>query len=152
MGRAFLVFLILSGFLVYATWAALQNEHYEFGPIPLAVLLSSAVRRLTARMDPGWRPGWVPDFLPFSPALLILPFPAGFVSPAITTAARTTGVLGRSARCTVGEPRNSYRGERFLPLTIQNNPSYFLYAALAFLVILSIDAYKAMWFTDPQPE
>ena len=27
-----LVFLILSGFIVYATWAALQNAHYEFGP------------------------------------------------------------------------------------------------------------------------
>ncbi|MBA3580180.1 MAG: succinate dehydrogenase, partial [Gemmatimonadaceae bacterium] len=27
-----LVFLILSGFVVYATWAAFQNAHYEFGP------------------------------------------------------------------------------------------------------------------------
>ena len=26
------VFLVLTGFVVYATWAALQNAHYEFGP------------------------------------------------------------------------------------------------------------------------
>ena len=27
-----IVFVILSAFLVYATWAAFQNAHYEFGP------------------------------------------------------------------------------------------------------------------------
>ena len=26
------VFLVLSAFLVYATWAAFQNAHYEYGP------------------------------------------------------------------------------------------------------------------------
>jgi len=46
----------------------------------------------------------------------------------------------------VGEPRKGYRGERSFPLVIQNVHRYFLYAALVFLVILSSDAYKAMWF------
>src|SRR3989337_570360 len=72
------VFLVLSGFLVYATWAALQNAHYEFGPY-----LSPFYSPLLFADSPhawihGGRPGWVPEFLPFSPALLILPFPAGF--------------------------------------------------------------------------
>ena len=26
------VFLVLSVFIVYATWAAFQGQHYEFGP------------------------------------------------------------------------------------------------------------------------
>src|SRR5688572_31460555 len=143
------VFLVLSGFLVYATWAALQNEHYEFGPY-----LSPFYSPLLFADSPhawiqGGRPGWLPSFIPFSPALLILPFPAFF---------RFTCYYYRGAyykafwadppSCTVGEPRKSYRGERFLPLTLQNIHRYLLYAALVFLVILSIDAYKAMWFTD----
>jgi hypothetical protein len=48
----------------------------------------------------------------------------------------------------VGEPRKGYRGEKTLPLVIQNIHRYFLYAALVFLVILARDAYKAMWFFD----
>ena len=27
-----IVLIILSSFLIYATWAAFQNAHYEFGP------------------------------------------------------------------------------------------------------------------------
>src|SRR6185436_905890 len=42
-----------------------------------------------------------------------------------------------------------YRGERFYPLIIQNIHRYFLYLALIFVVILSIDAVKAFWFHDP---
>ena len=50
--------------------------------------------------------------------------------------------------CAVGEPRKSYLGERWFPLVIQNIHRYFLYVALIFIVILAIDAWKAMWFTD----
>ena len=32
VGAARVVFLILSAFIVYATWAAFQGEHYTFGP------------------------------------------------------------------------------------------------------------------------
>ncbi len=51
--------------------------------------------------------------------------------------------------CPVGEPRKGYRGERSFPLILQNVHRYFLYLALVFLVILSYDVWKAMWFTDP---
>src|SRR5689334_1425251 len=61
------VFVILSAFIVYATWAAFQNAHYTFGNY-LSPLYSPEFSR------PGWWPAW----LPFSPALLILPFPGGF--------------------------------------------------------------------------
>jgi hypothetical protein len=144
------VFIILTSFLVYATWAALQNEYFAYGnylsPFYSPLLFSDHPHAWVH----GARPSWLPAFIPFSPALLILPFPAGF---------RFTCYYYRGAYyksfwadppgCAVGEPRKSYRGERFFPLIIQNIHRYFLYAALVFLVILSIDAYKAMWFLDP---
>ncbi|HKY04404.1 MAG TPA: succinate dehydrogenase, partial [Blastocatellia bacterium] len=50
--------------------------------------------------------------------------------------------------CAVGEPRKNYIGERSFPLIMQNIHRYFLYLALAFLVILSYDVYKATWFRN----
>ncbi len=142
------VLTILSSFLVYATWAALQNAHYEYGPYlspfysPL--LFADSPHAWLGRMPARW-PGW----LPFSPALLILPFPALF---------RFTCYYYRGAyykafwadppSCSVGEPRNSYLGERSFPLIIQNIHRYLLYAALVFLVILATDVWHALWFPD----
>src|SRR6185295_7242651 len=48
--------------------------------------------------------------------------------------------------CAVGEPRSGYRGERKFPLIIQNIHRYALYLALGFIVVLSIDVWKALWF------
>jgi hypothetical protein len=50
--------------------------------------------------------------------------------------------------CTVGEPRKHYRGERSFPLILQNAHRFFLYLALLLLVILTIDVWRALWFTD----
>ncbi len=133
-----LVFLGFGAFIVYSTWAALQNAHYEFGPY-----LSPFYSPLLFRTAPGW---W-PAFIPFSAAMLILWAPGGF---------RFTCYYYRGAyykafwadppSCAVGEPRKSYWGERSFPLIFQNVHRYFLYLALVFIVILAIDAYKAMWF------
>jgi hypothetical protein len=41
-------------------------------------------------------------------------------------------------------------GERSFPLIMQNVHRYFLYLALVFIVILTIDVWKALWFVDPQ--
>ena len=142
-------FVVLSSFLAYATWAAFQNAHYEYGPY-----LSPFYSPLLFSDSPhawihGARPSWLPGFIPFSPALLILPFPAGF---------RFTCYYYRGTYykafwadppgCAVGEPRTSYRGERTLPLVLQNVHRYFLYFAIAFLFILASDAWKGLWFTD----
>ena len=143
------VFVILSAFLVYATWAAFQNAHYEYGPY-LSPFYSPLVFGDSAHAWFGPKPGWWPGFVPFSPALIILPFPALF---------RFTCYYYRGAyykafwadppACTVGEPRKRYLGERSFPLIMQNIHRYFLYVALVFLVILASDVYKALWFTDP---
>jgi hypothetical protein len=144
------VFIILSSFLVYATWAALQNAHFEFGPY-----LSPFYSPLLFADSPhawirGGRPSWIPGFLPFSPALLILPFPAGFrLTCYYYRGAYYKAFWSDPMSCTVGEPRNSYRGERYFPLIIQNVHRYFMYAAVLFIVILGSDAIRAMFFTDP---
>jgi hypothetical protein len=144
------VFIILTSFLVYATWAALQNEYFAYGnylsPFYSPLLFSDHPHAWIH----GARPSWLPAFIPFSPALLILPFPAGFrVTCYYYRGAYYKSFWADPPGCAVGEPRKSYRGERFFPLVIQNIHRYFLYVALVFLVILSIDAYKAMWFLDP---
>ena len=136
-------FVILSSFLAYATWAAFQNAHYEYGPY-----LSPFYSPLIVG-EHGWfakAPWFVP---PVSPALLILPFPAGF---------RFTCYYYRGTYykafwadppgCSVGEPRNSYLGERHLPLILQNVHRYFLYAAVLFLFILGLDAVRGYFFAD----
>jgi hypothetical protein len=50
--------------------------------------------------------------------------------------------------CAVGESRKSFLGERYFPLILQNIHRYFFYLAALFIVILSYDAFMAMWFTD----
>ena len=144
-----LIFLGLGGFIVYATWAAFQGNHYYWGPY-----LSPFYSPLLFSDSPhawihGGRPSWIPWFLPFSPALLILPFPAGFrLTCYYYRGAYYKSFWADPLNCTVGEPRHGYRGERSWPLLIQNIHRYFLYIAVIFLVILSTDAYKAMWFFD----
>ena len=112
-----------------------QGEHYEFGPYSLAVLLAGAVGRFAARLVRAAARRGGPAFMPFSPALLILPFPGGF---------RFTCYYYRGAyykafwadppSCAVGEPRKGYRGENSFPLILQNVHRYLLYIALVFLV------------------
>jgi hypothetical protein len=144
------VFVILSAFVIYATWAAFQNEFYAFGnylsPFYSPLLFSDSPHAWIH----GGRPAWIPSFIPFSPALLILPLPGGFrLTCYYYRGAYYKSFWADPPACTVGEPRKSYRGERFLPLVIQNTHRYFLYAALIFLIILASDVYKALWFADP---
>ena len=143
-----IVFVILSSFLIYATWAAFQNAHYEFGPY-LSPFYSPVLFGDSPHSWFGSKPSAWPAWLPFSPALLILPFPALF---------RFTCYYYRGAyykafwadppNCSVGEPRRSYLGERSFPLIMQNVHRYFLYAALVFLGILAYDVFKATRFAD----
>ena len=144
------VLILLGAFLVYATWAALQNAHYEFGPY-----LSPFYSPLLFADSPhawitGGRPGWLPAWIPFSPALLILPAPAGFrLTCYYYRGAYYKAFWADPPNCAVGEPRKEYRGESAFPLIIMNIHRYLLYIALAFLLILSHDVWKALWFTNP---
>jgi hypothetical protein len=141
------VFMGLSAFVVYATWAAFQGAHYEWGPY-----LSPFYSPLLFG-EHGWfgpKPAWWPGALPFSAALFILWAPGGFrVTCYYYRGAYYKSFWADPPACAVGEPRKTYLGERSFPLVLQNVHRYFLYLALAFLVILLHDVWKALWFTDP---
>jgi hypothetical protein len=143
------VFAGLLTFVIYSTWAAFQGVHYRYGPY-LSPFYSPELFGDPGHAWFGARPAAWPQWLPFSPALLILWMPGLF---------RFTCYYYRGAyyksfwadppACAVGEPRTTYRGESSFPLILQNVHRYFLYTALGFLVILSYDVWLALRFTDP---
>lgn len=143
--QPFLTFLGLAIYIVYATWAAMQGNHYRFGPY-LSPFYSPEL--FGPAGEDSWFgifPSWLPPFV--TGAMLILWAPGGF---------RFTCYYYRGAyykafwadppACTVGEPRKKYLGERTFPLIIQNIHRYFLYLAILFLVLLAHDVWLAMWF------
>ncbi len=136
------VFLGLSFFVVYATWAAFQGNHFSWGPY-----LSPFYSPLLFGDSPhSW---FGPGFTGISPALLILWIPAGFrMTCYYYRGAYYKGFWADPPSCTVGEPRSKYRGEHSFPLVLQNIHRYFLYIAIPFLMVLAHDVWKAMWFED----
>jgi hypothetical protein len=142
------VFTILGAFVVYATWAAFQNAHYTYGPY-LSPFYSPELFGDPRTAWFGAKPVWWPALLPFSPALIILPFPGLFrVTCYYYRGAYYKAFWADPPNCAVGEPRKSYRGERYFPLIVQNIHRYFLYVALLFLFFLSRDVWKALWFDN----
>ena len=119
-------------FILYSTWAAFQNEHYQWGPY----------------LSPFYAPLLELEWWPFSPAFLILWAPAGFRFTCYyyRKAYYRSFFLTPSA-CTVGARPQKYRGERVF-LVFQNLHRYFLYIALIFCVILSYDAIVSFSFEN----
>ncbi len=143
-----LVFLGLSAFIVYSTWAAFQGTHYEFGPY-LSPFYSPLLYGDSPHAWFGTHPSWWPGALPYSAAFLILWAPGGFrFTCYYYRGAYYKAFWADPVSCTVGEPRKSYLGERSFPLVLQNVHRYFLYLGLFFIVLLTIDAIKSYWFTD----
>jgi hypothetical protein len=144
------VLVVLSAFVVYATWAALQGTHYHYGPYLSPFYSPVLFGEPAEHAWIGGKPSWWPAWLLFSPAIFILWGPGGF---------RFTCYYYRGAyykafwadppACSVGEPRKGYWGENSLPLILQNVHRYFLYVALIFLFFLAWDVWKALWFKNP---
>ena len=143
-----MVVVILTSFLVYATWAAFQNAFYTHGPY-LSPFYSPELWGASPHAWFGPKPlGW-PGWLPFSPALMILPVPALF---------RFTCYYYRGSyykafwadppACSVGESRKSYLGENSFPLIMQNIHRYGLLLAFIFLTFLWHDAWQGLWFPN----
>ena len=144
-----LVFLALSTFVVYSTWAAFQGAHYTFGPY-LSPFYSPELFGDSPHAWFGPKPGWWPGWLPFSPALLILWAPAGFrLTCYYYRGAYYKAFWADPPSCTVGEPRKRYLGEASFPLIMMNLHRFFLRLAEPILLILLWDVWKAMWFAAP---
>jgi hypothetical protein len=140
------VFVILSSFIGYASWAGIQNAHYTYGPY-LSPLYSPLLFGAGEHAWFGPWPTWLPWFI--TPAALILPAPAGFrLTCYYYRGAYYKAFWADPVSCAVGEPRTGYRGEAKLPLILQNIHRYFLYLAIAFIFILAYDAFKATRWPD----
>jgi len=142
----------LGAFVIYATFRAIYNAEYQFG-MGTGVLPEHAYV-----LSPFFSPLIVLPGLPawISPAFLILWAPGGF---------RVTCYYYRKAYyraffldppgCAVGEPGQfcgiprgrQYQGETRL-LLFQNLHRYFMYLALVFLVLLTIDVIDSCRWPD----
>ncbi len=142
------VLLGFGGFIVYSTWAALQADHYTFGPY-LSPFYSPELFGDSTHSWFGPKPSFWPGWLPWSPAFLILWAPGGFrLTCYYYRGAYYKAFWADPPSCSVSEPRKSYRGENSFPLILQNIHRYFLYLALLFILVLAWDVWKSMWFSD----
>ncbi len=122
----------LALFIVYSTWAALQGDHYIYGPY----------------LSPFYSPLITLDWWPLSPAFLVLWIPAGFrVTCYYYRKSYYRAYFLTPAACAVGSRPQSYRGERAL-LLFQNLHRYFMYLAVIIVFFLAYDAVKAFFFQD----
>src|SRR5919108_2010843 len=138
------VFLGLSTFIAYSTWAALQGDHYRFGPY-LSPFYSPELFGDPVQAWFGLKPAWIPAWV--TAAMLILWAPGGFrVTCYYYRGAYYKAFWADPPSCAVAEPRACYRGEASLPLVLQNVHRYFLYLSIPILGVLAYDVWKAFWF------
>ena len=142
-----LVFLVFSSFVLYSTWAAFQTATTTGDRTSRRSTRRSCSATARTRSS-GPRPGVVAGLA------------AVLARPADPLGARRVPahllllprrllqvVLGRSARLRGGRAARTVTAARSrFPLILQNIHRYFLYLALLFLVILSWDVWKALWF------
>jgi hypothetical protein len=134
------VFLGLSAFVCYATVRVIMNAHYVIDNDTSAYILSPFYSPLILW---GGMPSWL------SPGFLVLWAPAGFrLTCYYYRKAYYRAFALDPAACAVGEPRRKgWKGETGL-LIVQNLHRYFMYLALAFIVVLAIDAVHAFIWPD----
>lgn len=121
---------ILTGFVVYSTWVALQGHGY-----------------LAPYLSPFYSPPLTVASIPISPAWWVLWIPAGF---------RATCYYYRKAyyrsyfldpvACMVPESRRHYAGETAFPFILNNLHRFLLYGAVVVLGFLWWDAIRAFIF------
>jgi hypothetical protein len=142
---------VLLSFIVYSTWAALQNAHYYAGPY-LSPFYSPCLSKSCLHSTFGYG---LPDMTcpiigVLSPAFLILWGPGLF---------RLTCYYYRKAyyrsfwlappACAVRDVKPGYSGEARFPLVLQNYHRYLWYVAVIFIVLLTWDAILAFRFPVP---
>jgi hypothetical protein len=147
LGPAATLFGLLC-FLVYVHWALFQGNYYYadpyLSPLYSPVLFTVPTAPGAAPLQHAWFgtwPTWWPSFLPASPAMLILLFPASFrFTCYYYRKAYYRAFTGSPPACAIGPAtQRKYKGETYF-LVFQNLHRYALYFALIFVVILAYDA------------
>lgn len=139
-----LVVLGLGGFVVYATWAALQGAYYYTAPYlsPFySPCLSANCAHVTLPLIGSW---WN-----LSPAILILWMPGGFrVTCYYYRKAYYRSFFASPPACAVRDAARGYTGETRFPFVLQNLHRYFFWLATLVLLFLWWDAFEAFHFPD----
>jgi len=138
---------VLLSFIIYSTWAALQNAHYFAAPY-LSPFYSPCLSKSCVHSTFGYG---LPDFT----------FPViGVLSPALILWGpglfRLTCYYYRKAyyrsfwvappACAVQDVKSGYSGETKFPLFLWNYHRYTWYVAVVFIVLLTWDALLAFRF------
>jgi hypothetical protein len=139
-----LVVVVLGGFAVYATWAALQNAHYFVEPY-LSPFYSPCISANCTHVSLPLIGSW----WNLSPAFLILWIPGGFRATCYYYRKAYYRSFFRSPpACAVRDASKTYSGETRFPFLLQNLHRYFFYLSLVVLAFLWWDAILAFKFPD----
>jgi hypothetical protein len=124
--------LLLTVLIGYANWAAYQGNNYRVG----------------GYLSPLYSPLLTPEWLPFSPAFLILLPPVLFRATCYYyRKAYYRSYLLDPPACGVTEFRGArYRGETAFPLILQNLHRYLFYITAFYLIFLWADVVHACTF------
>lgn len=144
--------VVLLSFIIYSTWAAVQNAHYYAAPY-LSPFYSPCLSTSCVHATFGYG---LPDItLPvigvLSPAFLILWGPGLFrLTCYYYRKAYYRSFWLAPAACAVRDVKSGYTGETRVPLFLQNYHRYVWYVAVIFIVLLTWDAFLAFRFPDPR--
>jgi hypothetical protein len=136
--------LVLTGFVIYATWVAFFDSDYYVEPY-VSPFYSPCLASNCE--EPTWN--IIGDWWTLSPALLVLPIPLGFrLTCYYYRKAYYRAFFWAPPGCAVRDARALYSGESRFPFILQNVHRLFFYLALLFPIILLWDAIKAFDFPD----
>ena len=145
-----LIAAYLGLFIIYSTWAALQNAHYYAAPYlsPFySPCLSTDCQHVTLPLF-GPMPS-LPVIGVISPAFLILWGPGVFrLTCYYYRKAYYRSFWGSPPSCAVNDLHGSYTGETRFPLILQNLHRYAFYVAVLFIVFLTYDVILAFRFRE----
>jgi hypothetical protein len=137
-----LIVLVLTGFSLYALWAALQNAYYYadpyLSPFYSPCLAQNCVHPTLPLVGSWWN---------LSPAFLVLGIPLGFrVTCYYYRRAYYRSFFWSPPACAVADARPRYSGETVFPFILQNIHRYFFWLAVLIVVFLWWDALLAFRF------
>ena len=137
---------VLTAFVVYTTWAVFVNRDYYVGAAQHRDLISPFFSPCITNSCVAGAHGTflVIHWWNVTPALLILLGPLSFrMTCYYYRRAYYRGFWQSPPACAVADGHARYSGETRFPLILQNLHRYFLYVALFFNTILTLDAVMA---------